>query len=107
MSYQQIPLIEIYCDFPGCDESRIFSDEFMGLEKINKMIKAIGWTELSFPSDDEDYGQTNLNFCPDCKDKKMPINEDHECVYIRKTKKGKVSNYGSVFECIFCERLKK
>lgn len=106
MSYNQIPLVEIDCDFPGCDECLIFSEEFLGREKIRKMIKAIGWTELSFPSDDEDYGQTNLNFCSNCKDKEIPTKEDHDCIYIRKTKKGKVSALGSVLECVFCERIK-
>lgn len=104
MSYHQIMHIEIYCDFPGCDEYLLFSDE--GREKIRKMIKAIGWTELSFPSDDEDYGQTNLNFCSNCKGKEIPTKEVHDCVYIRKTKKGKVSALGSVLECVFCERIK-
>lgn len=104
MSYHQIFQIEIDCDFPGCDEYLTFSNE--GQEKISKMIKAIGWTELSFPSDDEDYGQTNLNFCSNCKDKEIPTKEDHDCIYIRKTKKGKVSALGSVLECVFCERIK-
>jgi len=105
MSYHQIIEIEISCDFPGCDEYLIFSDE--GWEKVSKMIKAIGWTWLDFPGDDENYIQTHLDFCPGCKDKEIPVSEAHDCVYMRKTKKGKLSHYGSVFECYFCGKLNK
>lgn len=93
--------IEISCDYPGCDECLFFGDE--GWEKIKKMIRAIGWIDISFPGEeDKEY----LDYCPNCKEKETPINEPHVCIYMRKTKKGKPSEYGSVLECVFCEKLK-
>jgi len=107
MAYHEIIHTEIWCDFPGCNEYLMFSNE--GWEKIEKMIKAIGWTHFSFPSEEDEYGITtkNLIFCSNCKAKEILPNQIHKCIYMKRTKKGKPSQYGSVLECVFCGRLKR
>ena len=103
MGYQEIINIEISCDFPECDEYILFSYE--GWEKIGKMIRAIGWTHIDFPGENENTPEA-LDFCADCKNKDPDLIKNHNCVFIRKTKKGDVSFYGHTLECYFCGRKK-
>lgn len=103
MSYCEIIHVEIYCDFPGCDQWLLFGDEES--KNIVKMMRAINWTGISFPSE-ERYRDKNLDFCPACKYKDLPEDEKHDHVYMRKTKKGKPSDRGSILECYFCAKIK-
>lgn len=104
MSYHELIQIEIRCDFPGCDEYLLFGHEEW--EKISKMIKAIGWTSISFPGGASDLVDESLDFCSECKNKDVLSIEDHNCIYMRKTKGGKPSYLGSILECYFCGKLK-
>lgn len=104
MSYKEIMHIEIGCDYPGCDEYLLFGHEEW--KDINKMSRAIGWTHISFPGESKDGPDEGLSFCSNCKNKELPVKEKHVCVYMRKTKKGKVSYYGSILECYFCWKIK-
>lgn len=108
MGYNEIILIEISCDFPGCEECLVFGNlvHLEEWDKIRKMVKAIGWTHISFPSKEKGYGNDTLMFCPVCKKKELPLKEKHDCVYVRKNKKGELSYYGSVLECYFCGMIK-
>ncbi len=101
MGYNQILHIEIECDFPGCDEYLEFSNEEW--EKIDKMIRSIGWTYISFPGE-ERHNKKCLYFCARCKGRNLNLIEEHVCILMRKTKKGEPSEYGSILECYFCEK---
>jgi len=101
MTLGQVVHIEISCDFPGCDEYLLFSNKGWG--KIKKMIYAIGWTSISFPGENK-HEEEFLHFCARCKGRNLNLIEDHECIFIRKTKKGKPSEYGTVLACYFCEK---
>ena len=104
MTYQQIISVEVFCDFPECDEYLLFAWEEAG-EKIQIMMRAIGWTSISFPGEKK-YEQECLDFCAECKEKDPRSIKEHECIYMRKTKTGKPSEYGSILECYFCGRKK-
>ncbi len=106
MGSHQIVHIEIDCDFPGCDEWFGISNLGFGVgTKIEKMMFAIGWTSISFPGENKYEGEC-LYFCAKCRGKDPRLIKKHKCIYMRKTKKGKPSEYGSVLECYFCGRLK-
>ena len=104
MAYQETRQIEITCDFPMCEEWLLFGPE--GWDKIEKMIYAIGWTHISFPSEDKTERLKYLTFCSDCKKKELPldsgVNKNHHCVFMRTTKTGKPSEYGTVLTCYYC-----
>lgn len=107
MGYNEVMHIEIDCDYPGCDEYLIFGCE--GWERIKKMMQAIGWTHISFPGEEKGRSES-LYFCAECKKKDPGSIKKHDCVFIRMTKKGKPSDYGTILECYFCgrhPRLKK
>ena len=103
MGYNQIIYIEIECDYPNCNEYLLFSNE--GGEKIQKMMRSIGWTSISFPGENK-YDEEFLCFCAECKKKDPNLIENHKCIYMRKTRKGTPSEYGTILECYFCRRLK-
>lgn len=103
MAYNEVINIEISCDFPGCDEWLLFGHE--GWSKIGKMIHAINWTWITFPGEVKGMAET-LCFCAGCKEKDPGDIKEHKCVYVRRTKAGKPSDYGKILECYYCEKIK-
>jgi len=107
MAYIQTSGDGIECDFPGCERFIMVTglDIYCG-NNLAKMIKAIGWTSISFPPDPNNHAQQwGLDFCPKCKNKDVDEIKEHDCVYMRITKKGKISDWGQSLKCYFCGKI--
>ena len=87
--------------------------EVLGIDAdIVKMAKALGWSFIDFPGE-ERWGTAYVASCPECSaDEEKGIikeatDENHNCIYIRKTKTGKPSEYGKYLTCFICGKIKK
>ena len=95
-------LMVIECDYPECGNTTISEDIAPGnWWPDERVLNAKGWTFITFH-------KTWLAFCPKCRDKKLPTDQErkfHNCVYETFTKKGKPSDHGSIRRCYICDGL--
>ena len=99
----------IGCDMPDC----YACFEILGLDEgIVKMAEVIGWVFIDFPGE-QSYTDSHVVACPKCtvdEEKgivKEATDDNHDCIYIRKTKTGKPSHYGKYLSCFICGKIKK
>lgn len=77
---------------------------------LRKAIQVLGWAYVDFPGEE---GETSIYSCSECvaKAKKgievEATDDNHNCIFIRKTKTGKPSEYGKELSCFICGKFKK
>lgn len=107
MSIYQIYGWGIECDMPDCYKGF----EVLGFDAdLRKMAEAIGWNFVDFPGEN---GNTWVSSCPKCSFNEtkgitiVATDENHDCIYVRRTKAGKLSHYGKCLTCFICGKIKK
>jgi len=95
------------CDYPGCSHKTIVEDSSPGnYFPDEKILKAKGWMLALLQP--EFFDDRWLVFCWECKDKPLPTDAErklHHCIYQTYTKRGILSDRGSIRRCFICDGL--